>query len=229
MKASGTTLYEWAAGRTIAPELPGRGPVYAVEARFPGPDGGGRWAVRHYHRGGAVASVLGDRYVAMGASRPLRELRASVEARARGVPTPAVIAGATYPHGIFYRADLVTELIPNGRNLSDAVFGAAPDDGRDATGALRAAGRLVRCLEDTRIIHPDLNAMNVLVTGTADAALAHALDLDRCVVWRPGTRRPADSMRHRLERSLRKVGARRGRRMTEEDWGALRAGFRERV
>jgi hypothetical protein len=69
--------------------------------------------VRHYQRGGAVGPILGDRYLSLGRYRPLCETVASLEARERGISTPAVVAGIVYPAGIFYRADLVTEEIPN--------------------------------------------------------------------------------------------------------------------
>jgi 3-deoxy-D-manno-octulosonic acid kinase len=42
--------------------LTGRGRVFLV----PSPLHDGRWVVRHYHRGGAVAPLLGDRYLRLG-------------------------------------------------------------------------------------------------------------------------------------------------------------------
>ena len=123
--AGGTTLHEWAAGHDRIASSAGRGTVHAVPAPTLGPDGRECWAVRHYRRGGSVARYLDDRYLAGGDSRPVRELKASVEARKRGVPTPAVMAGATYSAGIFYRADIATELIPDAKSLRDVLFGAA--------------------------------------------------------------------------------------------------------
>jgi len=116
------TLADWAAADPVAERLSGRGTVLSLPAPAAGPDGRARWAVRHYLRGGAVASWLGDRYLAAGPPRPLWELRASVAARIRGVRTPAVVAGAVYRSGALYRADLVTELVPDAVDLAGALF-----------------------------------------------------------------------------------------------------------
>lgn len=230
----GRTLHGWAAGRPGAEALSGRGTVYAVKAPMAGPDGRERWAVRHYRRGGRVAApLLDDRYLALGTPRPLRELHASAAARARGVPTPAVVAGAVYPAGLFYRADLVTELVPGGRELSDVLFGRDVTAGREAAeGArprsdtegpawsaetvLEAAADLARALEEAGVDHPDFNARNVLLTeGTGGAPRAWVLDLDRCAVHPPDGVPAPGRMGRRLLRSVVKIAGQRGAAVPE--------------
>ncbi|MEJ2504052.1 MAG: lipopolysaccharide kinase InaA family protein, partial [Gemmatimonadota bacterium] len=76
------TLEAAAAADPGAEILQGRGEVMVV----PAPDGDGRWVVRHYHRGGAVAGLLGDRYLRAGTPRPVRELRVGRRIRDLGVP-----------------------------------------------------------------------------------------------------------------------------------------------
>jgi hypothetical protein len=93
---SDATLLDWAAQEPARSEMRGRGNVYVVPAPAQGPDGRDRWVVRHYHRGGAMAAHMEDRYLRLGRLRPWRELAAVAEARARGVPTPAVVCGAAY-------------------------------------------------------------------------------------------------------------------------------------
>jgi hypothetical protein len=120
------TLHAAAAHHPDARRMEGRGSVYAVPAE---PDAleaaldrnPGRWAVRHYRRGGLVARLLGDRYLRVGTSRPFRELEASEAARARRIPTPRVVAAAVYPAGLFYRGDLVTAYIPDTVELAGVV------------------------------------------------------------------------------------------------------------
>jgi len=219
--ASGKTLHEWAAGTEGAEAFTGRGTVYAVPAAAAGPDGRSRWAVRHYRRGGAIAAHLGDRYLASNETRPRIELAASVVARARGVPTPAVVAGTCYPAGMFYRADLVTELIPDAASLATLVYSSGLTDSQRGA-LLESAGRLVRILEEAGIAHADLNAMNILVEHASGAA--HVIDLDRCEVLSPDAP-SGDSMRRRLERSLLKVGAAADCELADDAWQALRAGF----
>jgi 3-deoxy-D-manno-octulosonic acid kinase len=213
-------LHEWAARQKGALRLEGRGAAHSVPAPCPGPDRAARWVVRHYRRGGAIAPLLGDRYARVGELRPVRELRASVEARARGVPTPAVVAGAVYPVALFYRADLVTELVADAVPLADVVFRS----GSDATGALLRAGRLVHRLEEARVFHSDLNARNVLVGGVAEA---WAVDLDACRVLDAHDGTIGVRMRKRLERSLKKLAAAHARPLTPAEWDALRCGMAE--
>jgi 3-deoxy-D-manno-octulosonic acid kinase len=203
----------------------GRGELHVVRAAVVGPDRRERWAVRHYRRGGAVASYLGDRYLAVGATRPEVEIRASVEARARGVRTPAVVAGAWYRAGPFYRADLVTELVPGATTLADALFSAPR--GAAAERSLAAAGRLARELGEAGIGHADLNARNVLEGTDSPAAGPWVIDLDRATVQGRTGIEAARPMLARLERSLRKFGATSGRPLSGAEWAALRAGFEE--
>lgn len=213
-------IHLWAGSHPARRALGGRGETWSV----PAPDGAsGRWVVRHYCRGGLAAGWLGDRYLAVGEPRPFAEARASQEARRRGIPTPEVVAGAVYPDGIFYRADLVTEEIPHATDLASLL--ASPPTSVTADDALAAAGILVRRLESEGIVHPDLHAGNVVIQTTGDGAQAHVVDLDRCRVRSPGVPAPAFPMRRRLERSLRKLERRRGTPLSSSAWDALRTGF----
>lgn len=221
----GDTLHAWAAAQEGAKPLVGRGTLYAIDAPVTGPDEQSRWAVRRYHRGGLAAPVLRDRYLRSGVARPIRELWGTVEARARGVLAPAVVAGAVYSSGPFYRADLVTELIPDARTLEALIFGSggAPD----AAALLAHAGRLVGTLERALVLHVDLNAANVLLVNGDEASGARVVDLDRCIVFPLGSRPFGHVMRKRLERSLRKLARRHAREIAPDEWEALRAGYEE--
>ena len=221
----GGTIYGWARDRAHDTRA-GRGPVHVVDAPAVGPDGAKRWAVRHYRRGGAIASLLGDRYWGTLRTRPVRELDACAHARARAVRTPAVVAGAVYRAGAsgvagFYRADLVTELVPGARSLADRVRERA-----GLGGALRAAGALVRTLERAGVLHPDLNAGNVVLD---QAGHAWVVDLDRARRLHGATRRAAPGMLARLERSLEKLRADAGASLSSDERGELRAGFEARA
>lgn len=225
----GGTLHGWAAHQEGRRELAGRGRVYSVPAPMRGPDDRERWVVRHYFRGGAVARVLGDRYLAIGSPRPLVEARAATAARARGVPTPAAVAGAVYPAGAFYRADLVTEEIPDAADLAHVLFVSDVEPiAVDREAALTAAGHLVRTLEQVGVLHPDLNAKNIVLRPDEEGPRAHLVDLDRCCARTIGVPAPAFPMRRRLERSLRKFQMRTGRGLGASEWAALRHGFGEK-
>lgn len=223
--AAGTTLHRWGQEGASGTSLAGRGEVFSVSAPVPGPEDRERWVVRHYYRGGAVAApLLGDRYLAVGQPRPLRELLAAHHARTRGIPTPAVVAGAVYRTGLWYRADLVTEQIPDATDLAEVLWGENAR-GVSVEGALVGAGALVRRLEQAGMLHPDLNAKNLVVTGTGEDPHLHLVDLDGCCARDPGVPVPTFSMRARLERSLRKFENRTGRKLSSRAWSALRSGF----
>ena len=224
------TLHRAAAGDRGAVALEGREPVYIIPAKVPrkgeSPEPG-RWAVRHYVRGGRVfPHLLGDRYLRVGRIRPIHELEVSELARARGIATPRVIAAALYPSRFSYRADLVTEFIPDAASLVEALF----DTERKGVGgalerqdALRASGELIREMADAGIQHRDLHAGNVLLRWEGSAPEAHILDLDRCEVAANGRSLPSGPMLRRLQRSLRKWEGWTALRLTEKEWSTLEA------
>ncbi len=197
------TLRAWAAA-VHEKTFTGRGEAYLVE----GADG--PWVVRPARRGGAVASVLGDRYVRIGAARPFREMSTSASARERGVATPEVVCCAVYDGGLFYRADVTTRYIRDGIDLATLSLGPATEAEAKRIEAWRAAGRLVRDAAAAGLLHPDLNLRNVLITQSADGVRAHVLDLDRSVVRTRPRPRDAERMTDRLHRSRRKLEAAAG-------------------
>ncbi|MEX2466124.1 MAG: lipopolysaccharide kinase InaA family protein [Gemmatimonadota bacterium] len=223
------SLRAWAGSLADAEPLEGRGTVLAVDAPAPGPDGHPRWAVRSYLRGGAMAAWLGDRYLRVGTSRPEHELRASCAIRDRGVPTPAVVAGAVYrAHPFHYRADLITELVPSSVDLAAALWGGPGGDPLgDPTKALRASGALLARTAAAGIYHPDLNAKNIVLRTGSPRLTAHLIDLDRCRVRRRPRSSDEQAMRARLERSLQKHATRTGVPLTEAQLRALEQGIRE--
>lgn len=214
--------------------MEGRGTVYAVPAPRDEIDAvlgsrDPRWAIRHYRRGGWMAPLLGDRYLRIGAPRPFREMSVSDEIRARRIPTPRVVAAAVYPSGLFYRADLVTTYVPDALELAEVLF----DPGRrgvsgsvDRRQALSEAGALIRKMARAGVLHPDLNAKNVLLEWTGGAPQGHLLDLDRCRVVEGPRPDAARTMHDRLRRSMRKLEKKTGLGLAPGDMKALDRGVR---
>lgn len=208
------TFHAWAASRPDRSTFAGRGEVYSIPAPVAGPDARDRWAVRHYRRGGAVASFFDDRYLRLGRPRPFRELRASTVARARGVRTPAVIAGAVYPAGLHYRCDLVTEVVPRAHTLADVLH--EEDGTRGWLDAMTAAGELVRELGDAGVFHVDLNAHNI-VFERHEMSSVWVVDLDRAKILGRPSETAKERMRVRLTRSIVKVGTPTGERLRDRE------------
>lgn len=231
------TLREAAASGPGAEALEGRGRVHVVAA----PVGEGQWVVRPYRRGGVVASWLGDRYLRMGTPRPVREFHTGRLVEQLGVPTVRHVGGAVYPAGLWYRGDLVTELVPDARDLAAVLFGAADGgggdegDGNKGSGAegttreraMEAAGSLVRLLHERGVVHRDLNLKNILIAEGGRRALV--LDLDRASVEARVGERARRRMLNRFWRSARKWEAARGRPLDRRLRSAFDAGYGHRT
>ena len=190
------SLHAYAASHAQRRELHGRGKAYAV----PLPDGATRVVVRHSQHGGMLAPITGDVFVAP--TRAPHELSVALQLAAAGVPTPDVIAYATYPTwlGAFRRADVATREIVDARDLT-SVFAKASRP-RDVSPVIAAVGTLLRALERAGARHPDLNLGNVLIVGDTPRALV--IDVDRIVFETPGVAVRMANVR-RLVRSATKL------------------------
>jgi 3-deoxy-D-manno-octulosonic acid kinase len=224
----GQSLHAAARGDRSAWTIEGRHPVFVIPSKIPkdlGRPHAAQWAVRHYARGGRIVSaLLGDRYLKLGRIRPYHETAASEAARGRGISTPRVMAAAYYPSGLFYRADLVTEFIPDSVDLVQTLFDSrrkGPGGAAERADALRSAGSLLRSMAEAGIHHRDMNARNVLLEWRGATPTAHLLDLDRCEVESAGASSSLGAMHQRLRRSIRKWESRTGIRITEKEWKSL--------
>ncbi len=199
-----TTLYEWAARSEDGRELGGgRLPAYSVT--LPGHDR--RVVVRHSHRGGLLAPLLGDLFLPP--TRAPYELIVSHLLAGVGVRTPLVVAIAVYTvRRILRRSDIVSLELP-GRDLADALRDAPDADVR--RGWLDSIAALVRSLTAVGAWHPDLNVGNVLLVESGPAAWdAYVLDIDRLQFLPPADPTVRDANLDRLERSIRKLRERAG-------------------
>lgn len=193
------TLHGWAARQEGVRTLRGRGETYVV----PIADGG--WVVRHAYRGGAIARLLGDRYLKTGEPRPYSELRVSHGLRQHNIETPAVVAFAIYPAGTFYRADIVTEYVTDSVDLATLTFGEHRVPPGRRVAAWRAAGALLRRTWNAGLLHPDLNLGNILIAGDPDAPRAWLIDLDRAKLSGDMAAGQRVAMQRRLNRSRKKL------------------------
>ncbi|MGH8159660.1 MAG: 3-deoxy-D-manno-octulosonic acid kinase [Rhodanobacter sp.] len=159
----------------------------------------GECVLRHYRRGGLVASLMGDGYLWTGAdrTRPFMEFRLLGEIDRLGLPGPAVVAARYVRHGLSYSADLITRRIADARTLAECLAA-----GRLDSELAEGVGALVARFHRAGIWHADLNAHNVLVTP----AQLYLIDFDRgrrralALAWQQANLR-------RLHRSLLKLGA----------------------
>jgi len=203
---AGGSFYGYAEHHPAARPLAGRGVAYAV----PLPDGAASVVVRRSRHGGLLAPLTGDRF--LGRTRAPAELDISLSLARRGVPTPEIVAYATYPaDAMRRRADVVTREIRNSRDLA-AALGDPDDVPRES--ALAAAGTLIALLTAAGARHPDLNLKNILIAPDVNGALeAFVLDVDRVWFDEAGSPRVTAANLHRLARSAEKWRDRHGLRI----------------
>jgi len=170
--------------------------------------GGTSVILKKMRRGGWAGRLWRDRYV--GKQRLLDNLRAPVEAAARGIPTAAPVALALAPGtGLLYQGWLAVEEIPGARDLA-AIYrrGSVPPEP-----VLRAAAALVRRMHDAGLEHRDLNLGNLLARESGgEEPEAFVIDLDRARFQAgPLPFRPRQRALRRLERSQARLWLESGR------------------
>ncbi len=208
----GGTLHAWASRQPDACAFEGRTVAWATRLS---PVGG--IVVRHSRHGGLLRGITRDLFLAP--SRAPRELHVALRLRMALVRTPDVIGYATYSApGPFCRADVVTAHI-RGADLPDAW--AAAKDQFARLGIARATGALLSSMHSAGVVHPDLNAKNILVARSGDEAKAWLLDVDRVRFVRPGDKSAADLNLARLERSLGKLRRMGTIDIDAESWEAV--------
>lgn len=158
--------------------------------------------VRPYRRGGALGSVLKDRY--SGPARARRELDVLVALQAEGVPVVAPVAAVAKRSGAFWRLRICTERLDDALPLP-AFLAAHPALRRRTS---EAVGTVVRLAFDAGLRHPDLHLDNVLCRPSGDKVRAVLVDLDRARIDPPVKERGRDEMLVRMQRYVVRHGKR---------------------
>jgi 3-deoxy-D-manno-octulosonic acid kinase len=161
-----------------------------------------RVVVRPCRRGGWIGRVMAATYVGW-RPRPWRELAVSLEARARAVPTPAILGVRVVGRGL-YRGAVVTEEALDTMTLAEALREVPPATVR--VRLARAAGEAVGRLHGAGVEHADLNLANILVPRRPLDGPALIIDLDGARLRRSPLAVPARRRNlRRLERSWRRL------------------------
>lgn len=175
--------------------------------------------LKHYYRGGAVASISKDKYFGRNVvkSRAFREWRLLKKMLGLGLPVPVPVAAHMQQGRLCYRADLITEKIENSATLADVITEKAL-----AAEQWQRIGACIKLFHQNDIYHADLNARNILLVPSADVYL---IDFDNS-----GFRVTAESWKManlaRLKRSLLKFKKNAAAHFTEDDWSQFLAGYK---
>ena len=169
----------------------GRGNIHKVS------DARGSYLLRHYYRGGLMARISRDLFLA----QPVAESRAMAEftllrhLHRQGLPVPRAAAARYRRVGPWYRADILVERIPDAVDTARLMHGQ-----RSLThDEWQTLGRTVRSLHDAQCFHSDLNCHNLMLDAQGRGWI---VDFDKCA-FRAGEGWKGSNLA-RLLRSLRK-------------------------
>ena len=190
----------------------GRGDAWMVA----GTDGD--WVLRHYRRGGWAAKLSTDFYwwTGLECTRPWCEWRLLDSLYKQGLPVPQPLAAQVRRHGLLYRGDLITRLIPDARSLASRLQ-ASGIEGLP----WRGIGACLRRFHAAGVQHADLNAHNILLD---DQARVFLIDFDKSLRRTPAAAWQQANLR-RLRRSLRKLAPPSVIQTTV--WNKLLEGYKE--
>lgn len=170
------------------PDAKGRGGVGSVHVQ------GTEVVVRPCRRGGALGSLLKDRYTSP--NRVRAELAVLCALRREGVPVVTPVAAITIRHGAFWRLRLCTEREEGAAPLP-AFVAAHPTSRRQL---VEAVGTLLKLAFAAGLRHPDLHLDNVLCAGRGDRVRVVLVDLDRARIRAPLAQDDIDAMLVRMAR-----------------------------
>lgn len=178
--------------------------------------------LRHFRRGGLIGRFNRDLYLLarVANSRAMREFTLLDWMREQGLPVPRPLAARHLPTGPFYRADLITERIPDARPLAEVLLEhTLPERLWSAVGAA------IRQMHDLEVNHADLNCRNILIDAGERAWL---IDFDKCERRAPGGWKQRNLAR--LKRSFEEeTDIHPGFNWTAQDWSSILSGYLEEI
>ena len=205
------TADAWEDSGRVVGQATGRGSALFLETGF------GPAVLRHYLRGGWAVHFSHDRYLYTGLerSRPIAEFHLLARLFELGLPVPQPLAAQCTREGLFYSGDLLTTRLLDVVPLADLPASQQGDPEMWMT-----TGACIRQFHDHSVVHADLNARNILVSGDNRVYL---IDFDRARI-RQGARTLFEANLKRLHRSLKKIlepGP------LERGWQYLQRGYKE--
>ncbi|WP_059021800.1 3-deoxy-D-manno-octulosonic acid kinase [Vibrio coralliirubri] len=131
-------------------------------------------ALRHYHRGGLFGKLVKDQYIFTGwkNTRSYQEfqlLNLLIEA---GVNVPRPIAARAVKRTFCYQADLLSEKIPNARDLVSIL-----QEHSLSAEMYKKIGEQIKKMHEAQVNHTDLNIHNILIDENSTVWI---IDFDKC-------------------------------------------------
>jgi 3-deoxy-D-manno-octulosonic acid kinase len=206
----------WRKLKAVESSAPGRGKTLMLNTPF------GPAVLRIYLRGGWAARWSRDRYLftGFGRSRPLREARLLEKLLLLGMPVPQPLAAQCTRGGLSYTGALLMRRIMPAVALAELLATTSPQDVY-----WFHTGRCIRRFHEIGLVHPDLNARNILVShpGSAGSGI-YLIDFDRAFFRMRATRLFKSNLL-RLRRSLLKLWPAQHAGALEPCWEQLMTGY----
>lgn len=174
-------------------------------------------ALRHYRRGGLFGKIIADSYFFTGyqKTRSIAEFHLLNHLKDKGVHVPTPIAARATRKSLTYRADILSEKIPNAVDLVDLLQKRklTKQESFDI-------GKEIKKLHKAQVNHTDLNIHNILLDASSKVWI---IDFDKCYLkvddaWKK------DNL-NRLLRSFRKEVNKRAIQWDENEWQFLLDGY----
>ncbi|ELR64001.1 3-deoxy-D-manno-octulosonic acid kinase [Photobacterium marinum] len=201
----------WQRNDAIIGQASGRGTTYFIQGKLL------QMALRHYWRGGFFGRLVKDQYFFTGwdKTRSICEMRLLKLLSDGGVRVPRPVAARAVRNGFLYRSDILTEKVPNAKDLVAIMQQRRLTDSEWYT-----IGQLIRKMHDLWVCHTDLNIHNILLDDLGQCWL---IDFDKCYQSKKEDWKQKNL--DRLLRSLRKEVKRFSILWNESDWDRLVKGY----
>lgn len=201
----------WFKQNKIVGSAKGRGTTWFVELDTM------HGALRHYRRGGLFGKLVKDHYwfSGWGQTRSAQELHLLQTLIDTGVNVPRPIAARSVKTGLTYQADLLSERIPNARDLVSIL-----QENPLSKMMYQKIGQEIAKMHKVHVNHTDLNIHNILIDDQENIWI---IDFDKCFLS-PETQF-SDKNLERLLRSFKKEKGRRVIAWSSTDFDFLLEGY----
>lgn len=170
-------------------------------------------ALRHYRRGGLFGKLVEDSYRFSGwdQTRSYQELQLLNVLIAAGVNVPKPIAARAVKSGFTYKADLLSEKIPNARDIVSILIEKSLP-----ASMYKKIGQEIKKMHDAQVNHTDLNIHNILID---DQNKVWIIDFDKC--FQQSGEDWKQSNLDRLKRSFEKEVVKRSIFWMDSEWALI--------
>lgn len=167
-------------------------------------------ALRHYRRGGLFGKIVKDHYIFTGweKTRSYQEFQLLNTLIEAGVSVPKPIAARSIKRTFCYQADLLSQKIPNARDLVSIL-----QEQSLSQEIYQKIGNEIRKMHATQVNHTDLNIHNILIDNKDKVWI---IDFDKCYQQKGNDWKQSNW--DRLQRSFHKEVNKKNIYWTNKEW-----------